>query len=216
MRGGLFIILALALLSTHAECKPTAKSAAGTAFLQSLVVPGWGQYAQGKRNAALLFFGSELALIGGVYTMKSFSHSAKDDYMALARAYAGIAGDHSHEFYVDIGNWMNTDLFNEQRLRERQYDALYRNEDEQWLWESDARREEFKKVRIRSDRVKNDVVYLAGGLVLNHVVAAIHAARLGSVQAKAEQTRQESQWQFGATPIRGSAGMSLHASLHWR
>lgn len=213
MRKVLVTLLVIGGLLNAGECLAAKKSAGGTAFLQSLVIPGWGQYSLGARKSALLYFGSELAMVGGIYSMRSFSNSTKQDYLALARAYAGVTGEHGHEFYVDIGNWENTDLFNEQRLRERQYDALYRNETDQWLWESDERREEFKKIRIRSDRVKNSVIYLAGGLVLNHIVSAIHAGRLGSTKSKVEQSNQESKWELGAAPIRFGDGVVLHASL---
>lgn len=215
MRTFVVMLLALGLLAPHAECKSAAASKGGTAFLQSLLVPGWGQYAQGSKRMALVFLGSELAMLGGIYSMKAFSNSSIDDYTAMARAYAGVSGDHSHEFFVDIGNWMNTDLFNEQRLRDRQYDALYRNEADQWEWDTDAHREEFKKVRIRADRVKNDVIYLVGGLALNHVVSAIHAGRLGSVKAQAEQSSRGEGLRLGAAPLRGG-GVAVRASLSWR
>ena len=41
------------------------------AFLQSLVVPGWGQYSLGKKNSALAFFGTEVLLVGGMFTLRS-------------------------------------------------------------------------------------------------------------------------------------------------
>ncbi len=184
-----------------------AKGQGQTAFLQSLVLPGWGQYSLGQKNAAIAFFGAEAAMIGGMLAMNEYGSSARDDYIAMAHAEAGVEGDHEHDFYVDVGNWLNTDQFNEQRLRNREFDALYRLSSQRWEWKSDDRRGEFKKLRIRSDRAFNNILYLVGGLVLNHVVAGIHAGR--SAALRNSESAPLSQWDVKVKPLRAEKGAKM-------
>ena len=153
------------------------------AFLQSLAVPGWGQYSLGKKNAALAFFGTELLLIGGMYTFHAYGASAEDDYKAMAAAFAGVTGSHGHDYYVDVGNWMNVDDFNERRLQERNFGEMYVLESDRWEWDSDQHRAEMRVRRIKSDQAYNSALYLIGGVVLNHIASAIHAGRASARRA---------------------------------
>ncbi|MBI5059162.1 hypothetical protein HZB60_05185 [candidate division KSB1 bacterium] len=205
------LVLAAALVVTSvsdaAEKRPGA-----SAFLQSLIIPGWGQYSLGQKNSALLFIGSELSLIGGILALKSYSASSKDDYIAMARSYARVEGEHGHDFYVDLGNWLNVDQYNEQRLRDREYEAMYTNRSDRWQWDSDEHRGEFKKVRIRSDLAKNNVVYLAGALVVNHVVSALHAGRTSALREK-HLSGGTSPLEFDAVPTGALDGIAMRARL---
>jgi hypothetical protein len=195
-------------------CSLTASAAdkrpGGTAFIKSLVVPGWGQYSLGQKNSALAFFGADLALIGGMLTLNAYGHSTKADYHALAAAYAGVTGNHSKTFYVDVGNWMTVDQFNEQRLRNREYDALYTSASDRWAWDSNAHRDLMKQTRIKSDRALNSVLYLVGGMVLNHVASAIHAGRL-AVKQRDQQTDipQLPKWDVEVQPVDLTAGLRV-------
>jgi hypothetical protein len=172
-------ILGIVLLLLVGEVYPaeTAKNPGGTAFIKSFLVPGWGQYSLGRTNEALTFFGAELMLVGGMFALNDYGKSTRNDYEAMAAAYAGVTGSHSHDFYVDIGNWRTVDEFNERRLQGRQFDALYTDPNDRWAWDSDEHRAEMEKIRIRSDRAFNNILYFAGGMVLNHIVSAIHAGR---------------------------------------
>jgi hypothetical protein len=182
----------------------------GSAFLKSLVVPGWGQYSLGQTNSALMFFGADIALLGGMLTLNSYGHSTKADYRALAAAYAGVQGAHDHGFYVDVGNWMTVDQFNEQRLRNREFDALYTQSSDRWAWDSNAHRDLMRKTRIKSDRALNSVLYLVGGMVLNHVASAIHAGRL-AVRMRDQHTGvvEPPTWDFDVQTVGVSSGLQV-------
>jgi hypothetical protein len=206
----ILLLLTVGLSVTTAEAK-TAKPG-GTAFLKSLAVPGWGQYSLGHKSAALAFLGADLALVGGMLTLNSYSHSTRDDYHALAAAYAGISGDHSHNYYVDVGNWMTVDQFNEQRLRNREFDALYTNPADRWMWDTDAHRSQMKDIRIKSDRAKNGILYLVGGLVLNHVASAIHAGRMAVRQREQSGAALEPSWDVNFQPVNAYSGLSIRFS----
>ena len=68
--------LALLLLAAVPLSGLAAEPAHGrSAFLKSLVVPGWGQYSLGRKNSALAFLGVDLALVGGMLTLQSYGRS---------------------------------------------------------------------------------------------------------------------------------------------
>ncbi len=181
-----------------------------TAFFQSLAVPGWGQYTLGRKNAALFFFGSELIMIGGIFSFRAYGASARADYEALAARYAGVVGGHGHDFYVDVGNWMSVDDFNEQRLRERNFDQLYVLDSDRWRWDTDQHRAEMRTRRIKSDRAFNSVIYLIGGLALNHIASAIHAGRASVTQDVSEANpRKEPAWSVGLHPAGAYDGLRV-------
>jgi hypothetical protein len=180
----LITLLTSALLISACSTTAQAEQKGGSAFLQSLLIPGWGQYSLGQKQSALMFISAEALFIGGVLSTRAYGSSARDDYKALAAAHAGVVGDHGHDFYVDVGNWMTVEGFNNQRMLERNFNSLYTEADEQWAWDSEGNRATMEKYRIRSDRAFNSVVYFAAGIVVNHLASAIHAGRQAVVKNK--------------------------------
>jgi hypothetical protein len=205
------MVLMVALLPFAAFGKAPDKG--GGAFLKSLLVPGWGQYTLGQKNAALAFFGTDMLLIGGMLSLNSYGHSTRIDYKAMAAAYAGVVGNHNHDFYVDVGNWMTTREFNERRLQGREFDALYTARDDQWSWTSDERRAEMEKTRIKSDRAFNSVLYLVGGMVMNHVISAVHAGRTAAVHR--EHADRSPDWNLYLQPDPASRGAAVQLSVNF-
>jgi hypothetical protein len=204
---GLILLLIVTVLSP-ASFAADKNSDNRAAFLKSLVIPGWGQYSLGRKNAALTFFGAELAIIGGMFTLNAYGRSTRSDYQALAAAYAGVTGNHAHDYYVDVGNWMTVDQFNEKRLQERNFDAMYTDPHDQWAWDTDAHRAEMEKIRIRSDRAFNNMLYFVGGLVLNHVASAIHAGRVAAAERDKTDAKPSS-WNIGVQTIAPSSGLQI-------
>jgi len=187
-------------------------SPGGRAFLKSLLVPGWGQYDLGRKNAALTFVGTELLLVGGMLTMNAYGASTRDDYEALATLYAGVIGDHGHDFYVDVGNWMSVDEYNERRLQGREYDALYTAPEDRWRWDTDEHRAEMEKLRIKSDRAINGVMFLVGGVVLNHLTSAVHAGRLAARQKQGASALSLQGWSMDVRPVQRFKGFRVDFS----
>jgi hypothetical protein len=200
------LALCLSLTAFAAEKDRTANK---SAFLKSLVIPGWGQYSLDRKNAALTFFGAELMLVGGMLTLNSYGRSTRADYQAMAAAYAGVQGSHGHDFYVDVGNWLNVDQFNERRLQSRQFDLLYTDPADHWAWDSDAHRAQMEMNRIRSDRAFNNILYLVGGLVLNHVASAIHAGRMAVLDREKAEAPKTTSWNVNIETVAPSSGLAL-------
>jgi hypothetical protein len=207
------VSLAVLLVAAVPLASMAAEPARGrSAFIKSLIVPGWGQYSLGHRGAGLAFLGADLALVGGILTLRAYGQSTRDDYQALARAYASVSGSHGHDFYVDVGNWMTTAEFNEARLEERNFDALYTSPQDQWSWDTNTHRAEMENTRIKSDRAFNQVIYFVGGMVLNHVASAIHAGRLAVKIREAESQQSqlvEPRWDFNFEPATHVDGLQI-------
>lgn len=160
------------------ETKTYGRKDRGAAFRKSILIPGWGQITTGREIRGYIFLGAEVVLIAGYFGYRQHSAWLKDDYTTYANQHAGITGAHPHQFYVDIGNWMNRELYNEQRIRDRDFESVYTNPDDDWSWDSDANRAGFKSMRISSDKAKQLAVFMIGGLILNHLASAIDATHL--------------------------------------
>lgn len=197
----------VALLPLTSEAKDARRG--GSAFFKSLVVPGWGQLELGQKSAALTFFGTEVALVGGMLALNSYGRAGRADYHSLAAAYAGVVGDHNHDFYVDVGNWMNVDEYNERRLRDRQFDALYTSPEDRWYWDSEEHRGQMERARVRSDGAFNKIFYLVGGLAINHIASAIHAGRAQTTQHKQASILSPRGWNVGFHPTVRDRGLRV-------
>jgi hypothetical protein len=211
MRSIIAAILSLCLLATStlgAERKGSRER--GNAFLKSLVVPGWGQLSSGHKSTATLFALSELTLLGTMYASHYRGVAKRTDYKAYAAQYAGVVGSHPHDFYVDVGNWENVDGYNEQRLKDREFDQLYTDASDRWQWDSNEHRVRMKKIRVQSDEAFNAIYYLVGGLILNHIASAIHAGRTARIPA--DQSSAVPNWHLSVSPTTGTRGVALRFS----
>jgi len=153
-------------------------------FFRSLLIPGWGQLTAGKRWKAYAFFGVETALIASLISFKTSQGWLEDDYKTFARQHAGIDGGRDHQFYVDIGNWQNEVEFNEQRLRDRQFDLVYTDATDRWNWDSEENRTKFKSMRVSADKDEQKAMLVVGALVLNHLLSAIDASVVAGERKK--------------------------------
>lgn len=153
------------------------------AFWQSLLVPGLGQLAMGRKTAGYAFLSTEAALVGGLLGLRIYAARIEDDYRLYAFQHAGISTDREHQLYVDAGNWLNERLYNEARLRDRDFEALYTDPRDRWQWDNDDNRAFFKEMRLDSDMARNRAVMVVGGLLLNHLFSAIEAAGGSAKQA---------------------------------
>ncbi len=152
------------------------KTIQGTAFWQSFLIPGLGQIATGRPRVGYAFLAAEAGLISGLVGLRIYAGRLEDDYRLFAGQHAGVSTEKEHQYYVDLGNWMDVRSFNEARLRDRSFDAMYTDPGDAWLWDSNENRARFKTMRLNSDEARGKALLLVGGLVLNHLFAAVEAA----------------------------------------
>ena len=177
----------LLLLLWLPECASAGK--AQGAFWRSLLVPGWGQhYATGEGGR---FFAAELAFWGGYFGFERLEAIRRDQFRAYAAEHAGAqpAGK-GGEYFDDLG-------FYQSRLEHNQF-ARYEDgpnatlyplsRDSFWEWDQDPSRERYRALRNSSTTAGRQAVFMTGLVVVNHLVSAIHAARVagGAGEARTE------------------------------
>jgi hypothetical protein len=147
------------------------------AFLMSLLVPGLGQYYSGSRGYAKLFFAAEIALWGTYYYNTSMKHSTRDDYLAFAALHAGVNPGGRGESYLNaVGGFNSSFDYNNWQLT-RESPIQYSGSDG-WQWDAEADRGRFKQLRESELNYDNAMKYCVAGLVLNHMLSALHASKI--------------------------------------
>ena len=154
------------------------KSPALAAFY-SLLLPGMGELYAGGFSSGKYFLMAEgaLWLTYGAFTVVGNSQQEDSRTYAISRAGVSPAGK-DDQFYVDVGNFLTTEEYNDKQLRDRQPELLYsRAEGEGWTWESDASRQAYKDERLSSEHTYNNRKFIVAAIVVNHIVSAINASR---------------------------------------
>jgi hypothetical protein len=105
--------------------------------------------------------------------------SMRNDARAFATARAGIsAGGKTDQFFVDIGNFLSVDEYNEKKLRDREPGKLYDPAaGYSWRWANEVERSDYRTQRLASENMFNNRKFVAAALLLNRVASAINAAR---------------------------------------
>ena len=172
----LILLLNTALLYGQSfKLHPMAKSA---------LIPGWGESEQGKYLRARFFRLSELFLWTSCIGANTFSRYERSNYVSFASEHAGInPKGKTHQYWVDVGNYQNITLFNEEHLRFREPGDIYSTGvGYDWSWDTGSNRKKFENMRINSDGLAKTGEFLIGAIVLNHIVSAIDALYLVRLQ----------------------------------
>lgn len=151
----------------------------GLAVLYSLLLPGLGEFYVDGYASGKVFSIAEAVLWLGYATVDVYGTTQRDDARSFAAVHAGVNPvGKDDQFYVDIGNFMNTDEFNEKRLREREPGRLYEvNAGFGWQWDTESSRQKFKDTRLSADNALNNRKFVVAAIVVNHIASAINAAR---------------------------------------
>lgn len=168
---------------------PGRKSPALAAFA-SFVIPGLGELYAGKYDIGKYSTIAEVSL-WAIYTgIEVYSNQVRNDAITYAMVNSGadVQGKPS-QFFVDIGNFLNTEDYNIKKIHDGTYGLIYSGPSYQWQWQSDADRAKFKNMRVKADAYLNYGRYTLAVIFLNHLVSAIDAARLvDNLNASAESS----------------------------
>ena len=156
--------------------------------IKSILIPGWGQKALGRKKRARVYNYFESGLILTVVGSSTFSNIKIKNYIAFASEHAAISSsEKNHKYWVDIGNYDSITDYNDEHLRNREMDDLYPDDKKwSWDWDTDANRKAFEKERISSDQLKLAATFGIGALMVNHIVSAIDVLYLKRVIADGE------------------------------
>jgi len=156
----------------------------GLAAFASLAIPGLGELYAGRYDAGKFSTIAEVSLWVFYTVLEIHSNQVRSDAINYARMYAGAQiGGKPEQFFVDMGNFINTNDYNSAKVNDGDYALIYNPltmPSYQWQWQSDADRARFKDMRIEADQFLNYGRYTAAVIVLNHLISAINAARLAA------------------------------------
>lgn len=145
----------------------------------SLILPGMGELYAGGFSSGKYFLIADGALWLTYTGVELYGNALRDDARAYAIAQAGInPADKDDQFYVDIGNFLTLQEYNEKQLRDREPERLYSAaEGYQWSWTTDAARATYRDQRIASEEAYNARKFIVAGLIINRIASAINATR---------------------------------------
>ena len=180
------------------------KKSVGLAALYSLLVPGMGELYASGFSSGRYFLMAEGALWITYAAFQIHGDDLRDDARMYAVSRAGVSPlGKNDQFYVDIGNFMDTGEYNEKKLRDREPDKVYDPAlGYAWRWESDAVRLAFREQRVSGENVYNNRKFVGLAILVNHLASAINAARAAIAHNNALDNPL-GDMQFGATVIGG-------------
>ncbi len=159
------------------ENQDRASKKKGRAFLQSLLLPGWGQHYAESRTIMKVFIASEVLLWGSFIGLTTWGNWLENDYRTFSVQNAGVnLKEKSDLYFVDISNFDDIFAYNQDQLRKRDVIAVYTDtESFFWKWDSVQNRRKFDDMRIRSDRARDRADLTLAFIFTNHVISAIHS-----------------------------------------
>jgi hypothetical protein len=158
---------------------PLGKKSVGLAAVYSLLLPGMGElYADGF-GSGKYFLIAEGVLWLTYIGFEVQGNALRDDARAFAAARAGVTvSGKDDQYFIDIGNFLDINEYNDKKLRDREPSKLYSPATGySWQWDSDAARANYRDQRVASDNMYNNRKFAVGAVIINHVASAINAAR---------------------------------------
>lgn len=188
------------------------KKSVGKAFFFSLLLPGGGQYYMGRNQAAGMFFAVEVFSLLGLLANNSYSDFLVKEYRTFAVNHAAIqrTGKDS-QYWSDIGKYDDIYDYNEQRQKDRYFEALYEeNLQNYWKWDEHQNRIDYDAKRLHANAVAQKNVYFQLAVVVNHLASAIHALYV----ARKHNKGLEQSWNlqidtYGYNPSNRYVGINL-------
>ena len=148
------------------------------AFLLSFALPGLGQYYAESPGNAKIFIATELAIWGGYYYNTFIKKSYRQDYLSQAALHAGVnPSDFGASYLNALGSFDSSFDYNQYQFQIDNNPELYTGS-LVWKWDSGRERSYFKKLRERELDYKNYARYCIAGIILNHFLSGLNAAKL--------------------------------------
>lgn len=173
------------------------QKSAGLAFLMSLALPGSGEFYMGRRGQTAAFLTSEILLWTGLSLNSMYADHLIDASHTYATQHADIDKEGKNkQYWVDIGKYNSIYEFNEQRRRDRYFEAIYLDEEKYfWSWDSKDNRLRYDGNRLRANEIASQDVYFFASIVLNHLISAVNSLRLARKHNR--QLGEKANWSLG-------------------
>jgi hypothetical protein len=154
--------------------------------LKSTLIPGWGEHSFGAHNRGYLFNGIEAALwiFAGIASSTAQNHENDLYYFASEYGHITDPQNKSDVFLDRVSKYESMEAYNEQMLRNRQWDRIYSAENGyDWHWDSDEKRGEYFDIKTERYLWRQRLTYTFGAIALNHLVSTMDALYLKRLNA---------------------------------
>lgn len=148
------------------------------AFLLSFAIPGLGQYYAGSPGKAKIFIAAELAIWGGYYYNSVIKQSYRNDYIMHAVAHSAVNPFVPGTSNLNIIGAYNSSFDYSRHLSQTSSFNDADNVGMTWEWDSEQNRFRFKNLRERELEYENYMKYCIAGVILNHFLSGLNAAKL--------------------------------------
>lgn len=174
----------------------------GKAFFLSLLLPGSGEYYAGAKQYSAYFLSAEVLIWLGMFANDAYADRLVGEYKSYAVQHAAVhRKGKDYQYWIDIGKYDDIYEFNEQRQRERYFDALYEdNTANYWMWDKHENRLTYDKKRLDANEIAARSAYYQAAAMLNHIVSAIHAMYRARQYNERQSQSLSWQLQFEASP----------------
>ena len=149
------------------------------AGLLSAVLPGAGQYYNGQKSKAYIMVGVEAAIWTAYFVFDAQGDARMESAREWAGIYAGTRGEHENSYWQNVGHYMDSDAFNESRLREAR--ALQEapsgliGSGEAWQWVNEDRKDGYSKLRADGNSAYDRRDFMILFAVVNRAVSVVDA-----------------------------------------
>ena len=150
------------------------KKSPGLGILLSLAVPGAGHLYAGRMDVGKYFVTAEVMSWLGVIGLNLYGNYLRDDSRSFASVHAGFNKNGKDDnYYSNLTNFNNIYEYNNEKLRNGQYDLIYDVNTYFWSWDDYNNRVTYDSQRKKSERVYNSRIIFATTLVVNRLISAI-------------------------------------------
>ena len=94
-------------------------------FYKSVLIPGWGESSLGYKDKSKFFIITETVIGLSCISLHKIAEMKENEYILFAYENANAKKIRNHEYWVDIGNYIDIDTHNDEHLRWRYFDELY-------------------------------------------------------------------------------------------
>ncbi len=149
------------------------------AGLLSAVLPGAGQYYNGRHQKAYIMAGVEVAVWTAYFVFDTQGDNRMDDAVDFAGIYAGTSGGHDDSYWQSVARYMDSDAYNEDRYREAR--ALQEpvtgliSPQDAWQWANMDRLYGYRQMRADASSAYDRRDFMILFAVVNRAVSVVDA-----------------------------------------
>jgi Family of unknown function (DUF5683) len=200
MRKFVIVLILLSIVFSLAAQQKSIRKA----ITFSAILPGAGEIYTKNYNKAAVFLAVEAATIFSYFRLKSERQWAMDSYKQFAFSVTDVPKDSEDSYYQVIQNYLSSERYNENILRDaRNYYLIYNSDpvgyeeyldkylvpdDQAWDWENDKNWYKFRGLRRDKQDKEIYMKFAFAAAILNRFISVVDSAVSAKRYNKQDQT----------------------------